>query len=333
MKTIAKSIATLLLLSFAVVSLDSCKKDKTEAPERIEINTYDDLDYFQNSIVRIDSLNNFVYRAYGVPLYGDDTTHLYIGVENLEEARDIFMNWIAPDVVVEESSGNLTCPLTDEDGISQGTVFFRPVELNGHVAEVSVSNGTRLYHFSQLTFLYNNVWPPVSSAQSRWHKCDIIYNVKAANVQNYFHAADQNLNWVCIRESGNGIPPMFCTLTNSSYCCAQPEYGLYEEWDKFDHLQKSRYCPALGTAQGIGRILQADWDLFNAVFEEANGNPIGDRPYWYDGSHWAWFKVYCELIFYKSNYTYGECHASAPFLLKIDWVGDDDIYDGASIGY
>ena len=136
-----------------------------------------------------------------------------------------------------------------------------------------------------------------------------------------------------MRESGNGIPPMFCTLTKSGYCCAQPDAGVYEEWDKFDNLQKSRYCPALGTAQGIGHILQADWDLFNAVFEEANGSPIGERPYWYDGSHWAWFQIYCELIFYNSNYTYGEIHATAPFLLKIDWVGDDDIYDGASIGY
>ena len=140
MKTIAKSLAALLLISFAVVIFNSCNKDKTETPERIEINTYDDLDYFQNSIVRIDSLHNFLYRAYGMPLDADDTSHLYIGVENLEEAKDIFMNWIAPDVVITENSDNLTCPLTDENGLSQGTVFFRPVGLNGHVAEVSVSD-------------------------------------------------------------------------------------------------------------------------------------------------------------------------------------------------
>ncbi len=333
MKTTAKSIAILLMMGLAAFFFNSCNKEKPEAPEHIEINTYDDLDYFQNSIVHIDSLHNFIYRAYGVPLYADDTSQLYIGVESLEEARDIFMNWIAPDAVVKENSGDLTCELTDENGLSQGTVFFRHVELNGRVAEVSVSNGTRLYYFSQVTFLYNDAWPLVNSAQSRWHKFDIVHNIKPTNIQGYFHDVDRSLNWVCVRESGNGIPPMFCTLTKSGYCCAQPDAGVYEEWDKFDNLQKSRYCPALGTAQGIGHILQADWDLFNAVFEEANGSPIGERPYWYDGSHWAWFQIYCELIFYNSNYTYGEIHATAPFLLKIDWVGDDDIYDGASIGY
>ena len=77
-----------------------------------------------------------------------------------------------------------------------------------------------------------------------------------------------------------------------------------------------------------------DWLSVTICDEMYDGHPaIGDRPYWYDGQHWAWFKVYCELIFYKNNYTYGEYHASAPFLLKIDWIGDDDIYDGASIGY
>ena len=124
MKTTAKSIAILLMMGLAAFFFNSCNKEKPEAPEHIEINTYDDLDYFQNSIVHIDSLHNFIYRAYGVPLYADDTSHLYIGVESLEEARDIFMNWIAPDAVVKENSGDLTCELTDEHGLSQGTGRF-----------------------------------------------------------------------------------------------------------------------------------------------------------------------------------------------------------------
>ena len=213
MKTTAKSIAILLMMGLAAFFFNSCNKEKPEAPEHIEINTYDDLDYFQNSIVHIDSLHNFIYRAYGVPLYADDTSQLYIGVESLEEARDIFMNWIAPDAVVKENSGDLTCELTDENGLSQGTVFFRHVELNGRVAEVSVSNGTRLYYFSQVTFLYNDAWPLVNSAQSRWHKFDIVHNIKPTNIQGYFHDVDRSLNWVCVRESGNGM-----NGTNSTIC-------------------------------------------------------------------------------------------------------------------
>lgn len=85
--------------------------------------TFDDLDFFQNCIIRIDSLGQFVERKYGEPLYENDTTHVYIGVENLEEARKLFNLWLAPDVkttMQTPSTTNVTATLTDEDGKAKG---------------------------------------------------------------------------------------------------------------------------------------------------------------------------------------------------------------------
>lgn len=329
------SIHHIAWVAFGVLLLTvgACNKDNPEdAPDRVSVTTFDDLDYFQNSIVRVDSMGNFLYRIYGEFLDLDDTTHLYIGVEDLAEARALFDSWIAPDASVSESDGNVTCQLTDKKGKAQGTVYFRPTGVSQSVAEVSVSEGTGVRHFSQISFLLNSAWP-LTSATSIWHKFDIVRNVRAANIQEYLHPEDQSLNWVCVRESGNGQKAVFCAVTRTDYDCGDADYyNTFEEWESFTRVKNSRFTPAVGSAMAIGNIMQADWDLFWNVFQEAGCGDVG-RMCWYCGSHWAWFRTYHELIFYKDNYTYGEFDANNPFLLKIDWLEDEQMYDGASVGY
>ena len=174
MKSLIKYISVILLVALAAASFQSCKKQET--PKTIEIKTFDDLKYFQNCIIRVDSLGNFMYRAYGEPLNANDTAHLFIGVDSLAQAERFFRQWIAPDVEIKEDHGNLICPLTDKDGNAQGTVYFRPASSSGHIAVVSASDDARLLYFRQITFMHNSVWP-LNSPESRWHKFDIVHNL------------------------------------------------------------------------------------------------------------------------------------------------------------
>ena len=155
-------------------------------------------------------MGNFRYRALGKPLDANDTTHLFIGVDSLAEAELFFREWIAPDVNISEDHGNLICPLTDKDGNAQGTVYFRPVGGNGLIAEVSASDDTRLLYFRQITFMHNSVWP-LNSSESKWHKFDIVHNLDIP-IKEHLHDADKSLNWVCVRESGNGVPPVIFSV-------------------------------------------------------------------------------------------------------------------------
>lgn len=321
-------------MTIVTVSLiHSCKKEdptQPEQPSTIEITDFDDLRYFQDCIIRVDSLGNFQYRALGKPLDAADTARLFIGVESLDEAEQFFRYWIAPDVTISEDNGNLTCPLTDKDGNAQGTVYFRPASGSGSIAEVTASDNTRLLYFRQITFIHNDDWPVVAP-ESRWHKFDIVHNLNLpASINDHLQDEDKSLNWVCVRESGNGVPPVFCTVTNGIYGNLD-KYG--DEDIDFYRIRTTWFCPGMSGAQNIGKMLQPDWDLFRAVFQEATGNDNLGNALWVNEVHcpFPYLRVFYSLFFYSSNYTYGETQTAAQFLLRIEWVADEDIYDGATI--
>lgn len=332
MKHLIKYIPVILLMTLAVASFQSCKKDQ-DPPKTIEITTYDALKYFQNSIIHVDSLGNFQYRALGMPLNADDTAHLFIGVDSLPQAEAFFRQWIAPDVEITEDHGNLTCPLTDKDGNAQGTVYFKPASGNGLIAEVSASDDTRLLYFRRITFMHNDNWPLVAP-ESKWHKFDIVHNLDIP-IKDYLKDGDKSLNWVCVRESGNGVKPIFCAVTNSTY----EAYDVLNDGEYYSHymIRNTWFCPAVNGAHDVSNMLRTDWDLFYAVFKEASGT--GDTKLdwanWINESHTEWFMPYYSVVLYKSNYIYGisavDDDDKAPFLLRIEWVDDEDIYDGATI--
>ncbi len=329
MKHLLKYTSVILLMALATTLFQSCNKKDPEPPETDVNTTFDDLSYFQNCIIHVDSEGNFGYRAYGKPLDANDTTHLFIGVESLAQAEQFFREWIAPDVEISNDNGNLTCPLTDLNGNAQGTVYFRPTSGSGLIAEVTASDDTRLLYFRRVTFMHNNDWPLVEP-QSIWHKFDIVHNLNIPCLNDVLISEDKSLNWVCVRESGNGVPPMFCTVTNGYYDCLD-ESGTSEGWEH-EKIRGKWFVPRMGGAQNIGNILQADWELFREVFKEATGNDNLNGHNWIDDSHTNFFLItYYELFHYKDNTHYGEDDGAAPFLLKIEWVADEDIYDGATI--
>ena len=330
MKHLLKYTSVILMMTFAVALFQSCNKQDPEPPAT-DVNTnFDDLSYFQNCIIRVDSLGNFKYRAYGELLDDNDTTHLFIGVDELAQAEQFFREWIAPDVEISNDNGNLTCPLTDEDGNAQGTVYFRPASGSGLIAEVTASDDTRLLYFRRVTFMHNDDWPLVAP-ESRWHKFDIVHDLDIS-IKDRLWDEDHHLNWVCVRESGNGVPPMFCAVTTQAYPNTN-EAGSHD-YD-YEQIVKSMFVPRMGNAQTIGNILQADWELFKEVFHEANGVDNLHRGMWIDDHHDDWYIVievhYDEVFYYKDNGHFGERGDAHYYLFKINWVDDEDIYDGASI--
>lgn len=296
----------------------------TNAPEQQKATAYDDLDFFQRAIIDMDSVGTFRGREWGVPRNVRDTTHLFIGVESLAQAEEIFREWVAPDIEPTAMGNNLSCSLTNREGKPQGTLFFTPSNEGNTVAEVTVSSGTKLKHFSRITFLHNSAWG-FNSAKSRWHVGDIVRDVKFKDVKGTLDSRDMALNYVCIREEGNGIQPMFCAITNKSY----PFPG-----DAPAELAHSKYCPSLSTAESIHRILKKDWDFFVALFDEAGEGKLGKRPYWIDYGHYSLIFYYVQLFYYDSGYNYGSKMSdgdSAPVLVKMDyWISDTGFNDGGT---
>ena len=155
------SLLGLMLMAAALTTFTACSGSDDDDNQSGTTSMYDDLDYFQKALCTIDDAGNLVSYNTGTILYKDEPQHLYIGVDNIEEAARIFAKWLSPDVKLPDitpSVRELTAQLTDKQGKPQGTIYFR-AGTEPIVAEVTASAGTQLKFIDRITFLLNSAWP------------------------------------------------------------------------------------------------------------------------------------------------------------------------------
>ena len=300
-----------------------------EQPQEEAI-TYDDLSYFQNSIIEVDENDDIVAQYLGTALFEDDPQHLYIGVDTYEEAEAMFRQWIAPDVTLA-AAAPLTAQLTDTLGNAQGTVTFARGTESGAVAEVTASSGTQLKHFNKISFLLNSAWPH-NAATPVHHVKDIILApvpVKYPYIK-FLDEKDRILKWMCIQEERNGQKPIFIAVTNSSYLSTGVRVGTS---DFFEEVLASRCGPGLERAKAISAILRTRWDAFCATYDAEGSGKLSDDKFWIDNKHGGPFNnLYKDYMHYSSGTVYGftkwtpwSDDLELPFLFKMDWMSDAEI--------
>ena len=262
----------------------------TEDQHQKPVTDYDDLAYFQSSIVRVDSLGQFIERNYGEPLYKNDTTHVYVGVENLAEAREMFDGWLAPDVKVTTqtpSTTDVTATLTDKEGKAQGEVYFKAVNDGTTIAEVTTTAPVR--HFSKVSFILNNAWPH-NVQEGKFVKGMIVnmricYKYSGVSPEPYY----RNMNMVCIRSQAKGVTPMFVGI--SSYKVATGDIpGSFDSSREYEGMYGQIDLPHQKDADEISKILRNDWDLFVGAFNQAGEGPLlAGEEYWINESGSGFF--------------------------------------------
>lgn len=321
----------IVLTAAAAILLASCKDDENtdnnpNEPEN-EIAIYDDLAVFQQAICRLDSAGQLVRYNIGEVLYNNEPQHLYIGVDSIGDAEAYFRSWIAPDVeiaLLAPSTSDLSATLTDTLGNPQGTIYFKAGS-GSIVAEVTASDDAQLEYVDKITFLQNSAWPHNSAAKV-WHKGDIRTFTITGDCGDNLNSRDKALNFVLVREAGNGEKPMWCAITNDNYRIGS---------NQIDHsaylgIRKSDYCPGMPKAKNIASMLQKDWDFFVGKFDEAgDGKLSSTESYYTDSEHTNnWSIDYQDVIMYSNSYTHGVKTSDGtplPFLLKIDWFNDGEI--------
>ena len=308
--------AIALSIGFAACSSDD-ENENRNVPEREAMTTFDDLYYFQDAFIETDSLGKFVAHCVGEPIYENDPTHLYIGVENIEEALEYWDACLAPDITRTTSAANVyNYTLTDEEGQSQGTVSFAPGTESGHVAEIT-TNATDLKYFKTVTFLLNSAWP-FNSEEGKYHLGDVRH--MDIYVEGNWIKGDYNghTGFVCVREKSNGVKPLYVAITKDE---------MYPIYHRTSTLLKSDYCPAEAKAKQISELLRKDWELFEACFDDAGEGPLKRGwLYWYDKrlKYFVYTGQGCinlssgELDTWDVQWHEPEKHV----LLKIDWEND-----------
>ena len=324
MKT-TKFFHTRAALAITAASLTACSSDDDDnnkndqngqnVPESEAVTSYDDLSFFQNAIISIDSVGNFKSRHYGEILWRNDTTHLYIGVETLADAESLFREWVAPNGNVTKTGNDLTYLLTDYDGNMQGSIFFKASASAGALAEVTPSSPSLLKHFSKVTFLQNSSWP-YNSTEGKYRLGDIRELNVDHNVSGYTHVT---YNFVCIREKGNGVNAMFVAISPDSY--------VPKTWTPSDLLYNVAAVPGEDKALSISKILRKDWNFFASCFDAAGRGKLNrGELYWLNKKRTYLFKT-CQWCIDLSKgdvdqWDFQWHNPSKHFIMCIDWLDD-----------
>ena len=300
----------------------SCSKDDDVVDDGEEeyrthiVTSYDDLFYFQDIFIGVDSLGTFLYRSVGQPLptLDEDTTHLFVGVDNIDEALKYLDMSLAPDISRYVSENNsYTYTLSDFNGVAQGTVCFAPGTETNHVAEIT-TNLPGLKHFKRITFLDNEAWPIVANSgkyrlgDSREDKLDVGYWV-----DDIYSVAHYTQKFICIREKANGVKPLYVGITDDSVT-------------GFNCRITSQWCPNVGVAKTISGIIKSDYDFYKACFDAAGITYHKGWLYWINDIENNFFYTDCGCICLDTgeidHWDITWHNPGKHVVMKIDWEDD-----------
>lgn len=336
--TIVLLAAVVLPLGFASCSANDNPvedPDEQDITEAVIIDAWDAPRFFLHAIATCDQEgNNFESFAWGEELYPNtDPGHLYIGVDTFDEAEQIFRRWLAPNVnpgLIPPSDKALKCPLPDLKGIPQMEVYLKPGETDDVVAEVTVSDESKLKHFYKITFLKNSAWP-TNDDETTWEVGDIVKNVKLTsdnNIEDKLNDKDKRLDFVCIRKSGNGIKPWFITVTkHEDYVC-----GGTIERPTYKRIRMSYWTPDEDTANEIQSLMSENWSLIESEFEDADCGTLSEgRYYWIDRCHKSKSHLFDEMKYSTGALQGHSKNTSGTFLLNFNNYSAEDVYDDCTV--
>lgn len=267
------NIKWMLLLAFLLPSVFvSCSDDEEEVPsgERVVIedvdiaSTFNHLEYLQSQFVKLDEDGELINRYMGKPLNPADETILYIGVNDLNEAKSLFKSWIIDSENIYELGDVMKASFKDYSG----TFDFAPSEkVTNYGQEVAVAtcNGIEMEYVSQVVFVTVDSWP--ENAESIYKYGDVVKGHK-------------DHNWVCVREATAGqCGYLFSKSSKKSEAEGTTRFS-------------ADYIPEEGAAKSFVSYLNGNWSKHKKTINDSGIVSISDNEWlWYDDWVYAVFEA------------------------------------------
>ena len=199
MKT--KTIFSFLLAASLCTGFTACSKadEPVTTPQDSQEPEYkiDDLSRIESSFLRDDPDSTIKTRivVLGKAIHAETPTEYYVGVQDIDEAKKIFLEYVDDDIARMEMGNNITLNLKDGDGNPQGCIYFTEKGENeeGIIAEVTFSPEIQFPEVTKYIFIHNDKWP-ISGFQGT----SPYRFLKAVRVTDPAHG---NPTGLCIRES------------------------------------------------------------------------------------------------------------------------------------
>lgn len=246
----------------AALALLACSKDDTDVQNEYT-DKFSDLEYFQDGLVRLDSLGNILGYNVGKNLNEADPAEISVPVDSYEEARDRFLEWLPEGVQPVVNGKKYTCQMTDEENQPEGQVVFAESTDQGVLATVSVTaKGPKI---NSVLFIPTTAWPENSSEIEEYLE------------ENYYLGAEVEVTedkgygkgtFIVIREwspKENGI-------------MIRMEGEKYEQmWNSYNRDKTS----SINTTQTVSKVLHQDsnYDYIVNTYGKAHGWPSLNERY------------------------------------------------------
>ena len=266
-------IKLLLVLAFLLPSVFiSCSDDDTpaETTERVVIEDVDiatalnHLDYLQSQFVKLDENGKLANRYMGKPLNPADNTILYIGVNDLNEAKSLFKSWIIDSENIYELGDVMKASFKDYDGTFDFTPSNQVTSYGQEVAK-AVCNGIEMEYVSEVVFVTIDSWP--ENAESIYKYGDVVKNHKGND-------------WVCVREAKAGQCGYLFSKSSKTY-----ESGNISRF-------YADYIPEEGAAKSFVSYLSENWEKHKKTINDSKVVSISqDEWFWYDDWVYAVFEA------------------------------------------
>lgn len=161
------ALATLLALAFGVTS---CSDDEpgegteTNIPEKGNGKdfVFDDAGYFEDNFFGFDETGSSFDRKLGKAIDPNEPKHLYVGAESPEEAKELFLRWLAPgyeEKISTADDGTITYSPTDATGKPQGQIIYRVDDDGYKFGTVTFSKDTPIETFHEVTIIRRAGFP------------------------------------------------------------------------------------------------------------------------------------------------------------------------------
>ena len=262
------SIKWMLVWTFLLPSVFVSCSDDEDAPEseRVVIEdvdiakTFNHLEFLQSQFVKLDENGKLVNRYMGKPLNPADETILYIGVNDLNEAKSLFKSWIIDSGNIYELGDVMKASFKDYTG----TFDFSPSQkVTNYGQEVAVANcnGLEMEYVSQVVFVTTDSWP--ENAESVYKYGDVVKNHKGHS-------------WVCVREAKAGQCGYLFSKSSKTY---ESDYQIRLGVD---------YIPEEGAAKSFVAYLNENWAKHKKTINASKVVSIEtDEWLWYDETVFA----------------------------------------------
>lgn len=242
-----------LSISSLTVLLPACSDDDTPAEEQEIEYVEDQLHYFSSCLVDTDEKGQLTARKNGVPIpeMSPDTTEVFIGVDNLQEASQLFKSWLPDEAEVYTLGDVIKFSPCDSLRRPQGVITFAPVDgKTERIASVTFSEGCSVPYVSRLHFIASDAWPYNDySAFEVGDNVDLVHPAGSSSMKKF----------VCIRKATKGQSCVMVHVTS--------EY------------RRSGYfhCAERNDSKLISEIMRKDWNTHAANFARAGMDYVRDK--------------------------------------------------------